>query len=103
MRNHSPFLFQTNKQTKFNMKTTQEHITFIPNQQKSSFTNFRNIIVMNINNMINNENKTFKDKNKIIPNVSNDMIKNREELNQLIKETGLQTIGKSIIKKQLKK
>lgn len=75
MRNHSPFLFQTNKQTKFNMKTTQEHITFIPNQQKSSFTNFRNIIVMNINNMINNENKTFKDKNKIIPNISNDMIK----------------------------
>lgn len=85
------------------MKTNQEHLTFIPNQQKSSFTNFRNIIVMNINNMINKENKTFKDKSEIIPNVSNDMIKNRDELNQFIKETGLKTIGKSIIRKHLKK
>ena len=31
------------------MTTTNKLITFIPNQQKSSFTNYRNLIVMKIN------------------------------------------------------
>jgi hypothetical protein len=85
------------------MKTIVQQTTFIPNQQKSSFTNFRNVIVMNINNVIDNKNKSINNQSELTPNISNDFIKNRNELNQLLKENGLQTIGKSIIKKHLNK
>ena len=103
MRNHSPFLLQTIKQNKMDIKTIVQQTIFIPNQQKSSFTNFRNIIVMNINNMIKNKNESINNQSEIIPSLSNDFIKNRNKLNQLLKENGLQTIGKSIIKKHLNK
>lgn len=85
------------------MKKIVQQTTFIPNQQKSSFTNFRNIIVKNINNMIKNKNESINNQSEIIPSVSNDFIKNRNELNQLLKDNRLQTIGKSIIKKHLNK
>lgn len=85
------------------MKTIVQQTTFIPNQQKSSFTNFRNVIVMNINNIINNKNKSINNQSELTPNISNDLFKNRNELNQFLKENGLQTIGKSIIKKHLNK
>jgi|LakMenEpi03Aug12_release.lakeMendotaPanAssembly.Ray.scaffolds.fasta_scaffold274607_3 hypothetical protein len=85
------------------MKTIVQQTTFIPNQQKSSFTNYRNVIVMNLNNMIDNNNKTIKNQSELTPNISNDFIKNRKELNQLLNQNGLQTIGNSIIKKHLKK
>jgi hypothetical protein len=85
------------------MKTIVQQTTFIPNQQKSSFTNFRNVIVMNINNMIDNINKQINNQSELTPKISNDLFKNRNELNQFLKEKGLQTIGKSIIKKHLNK
>lgn len=85
------------------MKTIVQQTTFIPNQQKSSFTNFRNIIIMNINNMIDKKNESINNQSELISYVSNGFIKNRNELNQLLKENGLQTIGKSIIKKHLNK
>ena len=53
MRNHSPFLLQTIKQNKMDIKT------YIPNQQKSSFTIYRKFIVDMVNEMIENKNKSI--------------------------------------------
>ena len=115
MRNHSPFLLQTikqynmskitkNKKTKTKeMTTINKLITFIPNQQKSSFTNYRNLIVMKINEMIEYQNKTIDNQSEKVSKISNERFKSRDELNQFIKDNGFETFGKSIIKGYIKK
>ena len=115
MRNHSTFLLQTKKQNNMSkitknkktktkeMTTTNKLITFIPNQQKSSFTNYRNLIVMKINEMIEYQNKTIDNQSEKVSQISNDRFKSRDELNQFIKDNGFETFGKSIIKGYIKK
>jgi hypothetical protein len=91
-----------NKKTKTKeMTTTNKLITFIPNQQKSSFTNYRNLIVMKINEMIEYQNKNIENQSEKVSQISNDRFKSRDELNQFIKNNGFETFGKSIIKKQI--
>ena len=83
------------------MRNIEPIITFIPNQQRSSFTNFRNLIVMGINQIIGNQNKSINNKSEKINKIKIDSLKSRDELNQFIKNNGFETFGKSIIKKQI--
>jgi hypothetical protein len=83
------------------MRNIEQIITFIPNQQRSSFTNFRNLLIMGINEIIENQNKSINNKNEKINKIKIDSLKSRDELNQFIKNNGFETFGKSIIKKQI--
>ena len=83
------------------MRNTEQIITFIPNQQRSSFTNFRNLIIMGINEIIEYHNKSIDNKSEKINMIKIDSLKSRDELNQFIKNNGFETFGKSIIKKQI--
>jgi len=83
------------------MRNIEQIITFIPNQQRSSFTNFRNLIIMGINEIIENQNKSINNKSEKINKIKIDSLKSRDELNQFIKNNGFETFGKSIIKKQI--
>ncbi len=87
MRNHSPFLLQTIKQNKMDIKT------YIPNQQKSSFTIYRKFIVDMVNEMIENKNKSINNQSEKISLIKINTISNRTELYFFIKEYGLQKIG----------
>jgi len=83
------------------MRNIEQIITFIPNQQRSSFTNFRNLIIMGINEVIEYQNKSIDNKSEKINMIKIDSLKSRDELNQFIKNNGFETFGKSIIKKQI--
>ena len=83
------------------MRNIEQIKTFIPNQQRSSFTNFRNLIVMGINQIIGNQNKSINNKSEKINKIKIDSLKSRDELNQFIKNNGFETFGKSIIRKQI--
>jgi hypothetical protein len=83
------------------MRNIEQIITFIPNQQRSSFTNFRNLLIMGINEIIENQNKSINNKSEKINKIKIDSLKSRDELNQFIKNNGFETFGKSIIKKQI--
>ena len=85
------------------MRNIEQIITFIPNQQRSSFTNFRNLLIMRINEIIENQNKSINNKNEKINKIKIDSLKSRDELNQFIKDNGFETFGKSIIKGYIKK
>jgi hypothetical protein len=87
MRNHSPFLLQTIKQNKMDIKT------YIPNQQKSSFTIYRKFIVDIVNETIENKNKLINNQSEKLSLIGYDEIKSRDELYFFIKEYGLQEIG----------
>ncbi len=83
------------------MRNIEQIITFIPNQQRSSFTNFRNLLIMGINEIIEYQNKSIDNKSEKINMIKIDSLKSRDELNQFIKNNGFETFGKSIIKKQI--
>ena len=87
MRNHSPFLLQTIKQNKMDIKT------YIPNQQKSSFTIYRKFIVDIVNETIENKNKLINNQSEKLSLIGYDEIKSRDELYFFIKKNNLQKIG----------
>ena len=96
MRNHSPFLLQTNKQNNMskNLKQNKMDIkTYIPNQQKSSFTIYRKFIVDIVNETIEYKNKSINNKSEKLSLIDYDEIKSRDELYFFIKENNLQKIG----------
>jgi hypothetical protein len=96
MRNHSPFLLQTNKQNNMskNLKQNKMDIkTYIPNQQKSSFTIYRKFIVDIVNETIEYKNKSINNESEKLSLMSYDEIKSRDELYFFIKENNLQKIG----------
>ena len=96
MRNHSPFLLQTNKQNNMskNLKQNKMDIkTYIPNQQKSSFTIYRKFIVDIVNETIEYKNKSINNKSEKLSLIDYDEIKSRDELYFFIKEYNLQKIG----------
>ena len=96
MRNHSPFLLQTNKQNNMskNLKQNKMDIkTYIPNQQKSSFTIYRKFIVDIVNETIEYKNKSIRNECDKLSLMDYDEIKSRDELYYFIKENNLQKIG----------
>ncbi len=89
MRNHSPFLLEKIKQIKMskNLKRNKMRVeTFIPNQEKSSFTNFRNFNVNKVNIINEYNNKFIDNENEKISLIDYDEIKNRHELIFFIKK-----------------
>jgi len=83
-----------NKKTKTKeMTMTNKLISFIPNQQKSSFTNYRKFIVDIVNEMIENKNKLINNQSEKLSLIGYDEIKSRDELYFFIKEYNLQKIG----------
>lgn len=68
------------------MKTIVQQTTFIPNQQKSSFTSYRNLIITVVNKMIDYNNQSIKNESNKTNHITNDKFKSRDELNQFIKE-----------------
>lgn len=96
MRNHSPFLLQKNKQNNMskNLKQNKMNIkTYIPNQQKSSFTIYRKFIVDIVNETIEYKNKSINNESDKLSLMGYDEIKSRDELYFFIKENNLQKIG----------
>ena len=78
MRNHSPFLLQTNKKNNMskNLKQNKMDIkTYIPNQQKSSFTIYRKFIVDIVNETIEYKNKSINNKSEKLSLIDYDEIK----------------------------
>lgn len=69
--------------------------TYIPNQQKSSFTIYRKFIVDMVNVMIENKNKnnSINNQSENFSIIEYDEIKSRDDLYFFIKENNLQKIG----------
>ncbi len=96
MRNHSPFLLQTNKQNNMskNLKRNKMDIkTYIPNQQKSSFPIYRKFIVDIVNEIIEYKNKSINNESEKLSPMGYNEIKSRDELYFFIKENNIQKIG----------
>ncbi len=98
MRNHSPFLLRTIKQNKMSKKLKQNKTkieTYIPNQEKSSFTNYRKFNVNKVNHINQYNNKFIDNQSEKLSLINYDEIKNRYELNLFIKKNNKLKINKN--------
>jgi len=98
MRNHSPFLLQTIKQNKMSKNLNHNKMrieTHIPNQEKSSFTNYRKFNVNKVNNINQYNNKFIDNQSEKLSLIDYDEIKNRYELNLFIKKNNKKKLNKN--------
>ena len=94
MRNHSPFLLQTIKQNNMskNLKQNKMDIkTYIPNQQKSSFTNYRKYTVDIINRCFQKVNNSLNNQSEKISYINFDTFKTRQDFNNFLIEFNKET------------